>query len=111
MIIEEHGDDVTMVEVACYVESAAKITVNYTGGESYHVKEVSDIYLGYDKGGKFILLYSEGIIESYNTTYGVVAAEGVVTHAVTTGDIKSVTVQDDVDLFGIRRKTTFEVVQ
>lgn len=109
MITMKDADPVTLVDIVAEEPQAAKITINYTGGESFHVKNVRDITLGYDKGGKLVLVYSEDVEVANNTPYGIQMIDGVVTYAVTTGDIKSVVLDSNVGDDGIRRKLTLEV--
>lgn len=99
-------------EIESFAE-VAKLTINYVGGGSFHAKNVFDICLGYDRGGKVILKYSEDFELNVKTDYGYQELGGVVSYIVTTGDIKSIVL--DAGLTDsdnkIRQKLTLEVVQ
>lgn len=92
-------------------EEAQKMTIHYENGASYHVKNPEDIILGYDVGGKLVLVYSQDYVESANLHFGFGQFDGVVTFCVTTGDIASVALDfglSDTDR-GIRRTLFLEV--
>lgn len=111
MIKVENAPKVYMREEVESISKAAKITINYKGGESFHVKDVKDIVIGYDKGGKLILVYSEDFEIEQETQYGVLVMGGTASYIVTTGDISSIELDGGLgeEDQGVRRQLTFKV--
>lgn len=111
MIKVEQAQKVSLAEVVEHIPHAAKITINYRGGESFHAKDVKDVIIGYDKGGKLILVYSEEFKIEQDTQYGVLVMDGAASYIVTTGDISSIMLDGGLgeEDQGVRRQLTFKV--
>lgn len=102
---------VMMMDEVFREREAQKMTIHYQNGVSYHVKNPEDISLGYDVGGKLILVYSQDYSESADLDFGLGQFDGMITYCVTTGDIMAVALDfglTDTDR-GIRRTLFLEV--